>query len=70
MASDIFEKHLGAKATEPVNVDSLARHTAQQLLSSTSLTMFDAAQKQVSYCMQKQTQAQEQQKQGQFVIWC
>ncbi|XP_029644744.1 regulator of G-protein signaling 12 isoform X3 [Octopus sinensis] len=56
-ASEIFAKHLGPGASEPVNVDSLARQTAEQLLGKPTSTMFDAAQRQIFQLMKQDSYA-------------
>ena len=47
-AKEIFDAHLSADATDPVNVDSQAKKVAEKQLSAPTPTMFDAAQHQVT----------------------
>lgn len=46
-AISIFEKHLGVGASEPVNIDSQARNTAQENLQNADRDLFIQAQKQI-----------------------
>lgn len=46
-AQTIFNKHLSSSALEPVNVDSLARNTAQQTVQTADKELFKVSQKQI-----------------------
>lgn len=47
LAMDIFVKHLGNGALEPVNVDSQARNIAEENLKAADRNLFTPAQKQI-----------------------
>ncbi|CAG5131038.1 unnamed protein product, partial [Candidula unifasciata] len=51
LAKDIFSRHIAARASDPVNVDSATRSHTEQLLDSPTSSMFDLAQNQIERLM-------------------
>ncbi|KAK7494735.1 hypothetical protein BaRGS_00014133 [Batillaria attramentaria] len=52
-AREIFNNHLGSQASDPVNVDSMARQCAEKYLDNPTPTMFDVAQQQIFHLMRQ-----------------
>ena len=69
-AQKIFERHLGTSASEPVNVDSQARQTAQDNLSHPGPELFDQVNS-IDQLFRSAVPSQSSWKQFYFLLkWC
>ncbi|KAL3863634.1 hypothetical protein ACJMK2_005384 [Sinanodonta woodiana] len=56
-AKDIFNKHLSVRASEPVNIDSVARQQADSQMDTPTPQIFDLAQHQIYQLMKQDSYA-------------